>query len=203
MRDLFADFDLVGMRLNSLQHLAFSLQHLARRQPQRPQRSTKGKPKLGTQRTLDHGEGARIKEDDNLGVAMTISINTQQGSGRWNEYYRRRNWARLAVLGLAGALGLLPFIPVATTDAPSKLPPSAGLAVVIAVITLAVVGVAAPVLRWMEWLCPRCHSKFAESKYWSASIFMLVPLIWRLVYSSRCGHCGLHCGAESDSEITR
>jgi uncharacterized membrane protein len=132
---------------------------------------------------------------------MPIFVNAQEDSGRWDEYYRLRNWARLALASLSVGLYLLAYVPVPATEKLNKLSPAGVMTVVVLLIGVTAIIVAAPVLRWMEWRCPRCRSKFAQSRYFSGSIFLLVSLLWRLVYPSRCGHCGLRCGAPTDYEI--
>src|SRR5882724_10038390 len=79
----------------------------------------------------------------------------------WREYYALRNRARLSLLVIPICLYLLLVKPPAMLlDRLNNLPESLKLIVVLVSIGLATIVFAAPVLKWVEWRCPRCGEKF-------------------------------------------
>src|SRR5271154_671011 len=83
----------------------------------------------------------------------------------WKEYYALRNRARLGLLTTTICLYLFVVKPPSTLlDRLNNLPDALKLTVVLAGIGLVTIVVAAPVLKWAEWRCPRCGNKFAHPK---------------------------------------
>jgi hypothetical protein len=114
----------------------------------------------------------------------------------WAEYYRLRRSARLSVLALPIALYLLVEGPIAAwlTRTLGALSPRFQSAIIFSIICLATVLVAMPVLKWVEWRCPRCREKFAQPAV-DFGLFTLIPVCWRLVFDSHCARCNLQCGS--------
>src|SRR5271154_3676977 len=115
----------------------------------------------------------------------------------WKEYYALRNRARLGLLTTTICLYLFVVKPPSTLlDRLNNLPDALKLTVVLAGIGLVTIVVAAPVLKWAEWRCPRCGNKFAHPKTEFGGLFVLLYTAWRLVSGWRCATCGFSCGTD-------
>jgi hypothetical protein len=120
-------------------------------------------------------------------------VAVREPSEIWDEYYRRRNWARLDLIAAPLGLYLLLQTPKPILNWFNALPDPAMMTLLFAVIGLMTICFAIPLLRWVEWQCPRCGEKFAEPKF-SVGILTIVLLVWPLVVDSACNHCELRCG---------
>jgi hypothetical protein len=117
----------------------------------------------------------------------------------WRDYYARRNWARLTLLVLPIGLYVL-FVqpPLLLLDKLNALPLAPQLILVFGIIGVTTIPFAVPILRWVEWRCPRCGEKFVQPKVqWLFGFLSLaVYIAWRLVFKWRCATCKLPCGAD-------
>jgi hypothetical protein len=50
-----------------------------------------------------------------------------------------------------------------------------------------------PILRWIDWRCPRCGDKFALPKA-HTGVAVVALMLRKLIADSRCSSCGLECG---------
>ena len=122
-----------------------------------------------------------------------LKINLKGNSdSAWAEYYRLRNRARISVISLPVALILLVLDPASlmtrVRDFLSGLSPSFQIGVVFGLIGCATILIAAPLLKWSEWRCPRCAHRFALPP--PLGQFTIVPLLARLVVDWGCASCG-------------
>src|SRR5271156_1914512 len=99
----------------------------------------------------------------------------------WDEYYRRRNWARLDLIAVPLGLFLLLQTPEPILNWFNALPDPTMIILLFAVIGLMTICFAIPLLRWVEWRCPRCGGKFAEPR-------------------SSMGNCEANCHQTNDSK---
>jgi hypothetical protein len=128
-------------------------------------------------------------------MVVTSTTKTQDGTQQiWGEYYRLRNWARLSVIAIPVTLYIVLSTRVPLSLKLSTLSFPIQVTALFSAIGLATVAFAAPVLRWAEWPCPRCGWKFAQPKIYLGKL-VLIFVLWRLVFDSRCSDCKLPCGA--------
>jgi predicted RNA-binding Zn-ribbon protein involved in translation (DUF1610 family) len=132
--------------------------------------------------------------------ATTSSWRMGDPSQVWAEYYRLRNWARLSLVGFPVALYLVVQTPEPLLLRLNALPETSLIAVIFVFLGAGAVVFSIPLLRWIEWRCPRCGEKFAAPRA-NFGLFTLVFVLWGLAFGSRCGGCKLECGA-SEIRVT-
>jgi len=118
----------------------------------------------------------------------------------WEEYYHIRNRARLGLIVFVIAAWTVP-IPVAIIFRNRSM-------LVEMVAFFVAMGFAAtitlpPVFRWANWKCPRCNEKFSEPERRSLTtpVWLLLPVLWRLVADSPCARCKLRSGESPDDVV--
>jgi hypothetical protein len=114
------------------------------------------------------------------------NLNGRVQESQWADYCRRRNGARLSLVVLVVFLGFLIVPPPQLTRELGRMPPIALLLAFFAAIVVFV----APVLRWVEWRCPQCGSKFAQGQTSWGWLLTLIPVLLRLFVDAHCRNCG-------------
>lgn len=112
----------------------------------------------------------------------------------WAEYYRLRNLARLSLLSIPVGLYLLLSVPETLKSRLNDLRFPAQITLIFGVIGIMAIVFSVPVLKWVEWRCPRCGEKFVQAKG-QFGYYALGRALWRLVFNSRCATCNLRSGA--------
>lgn len=131
----------------------------------------------GSLHRLESGEASRVNEDSKI----------------WEEYYQSRSRARLSLVAFVIAAWILPIALAILLRNRSTVVQIAAFFIAMVVAGVAILG---PVFTWAKWKCPRCKKKFSEPqrKFVLNAIWLLPPVLWRLVAGSRCASCKLRCG---------
>ena|SRR5579871_1470687 len=119
----------------------------------------------------------------------------------WDEYYRLRKRARLAVLAFPIVVLMLGIGPIADwlSLVLQDLGPTTQVIFLVFVIGLVSVLMAVPLLQWASWRCPRCGEKFVQPPG-RLGFSALVQVARKLTTDSVCASCQLPCG-ERTSQI--
>jgi hypothetical protein len=117
---------------------------------------------------------------------------------QWAEYYRLRKWARASAISFPPALFGLMLLSEPLLARMEGLPTHVTITIVMISIGAGTILFSAPLLKWIDWKCPRCGHKFAYPMA-HFGIWTLLTVFWRLAFDSRCSTCRLECGAH---EIT-
>jgi hypothetical protein len=132
-----------------------------------------------------------------------MTIPPSDSEQNWQEYYARRNWARLSVLAIPIGIYLLLVLPPREwVRKLNDLPLGLQSTVILGTIGLMGIAFAAPVLKWTEWRCPRCGEKFVQPKVQIGIYYLLFLIPWGLVFRRRCATCKLPCGSDPHQRYT-
>jgi len=116
----------------------------------------------------------------------------------WTEYYRLRRWARASALSFPAALFGFLALSEPLFARMEGLPTHVTITIVLISIGAVAILLTAPLLKWIDWKCPRCGHRFAYPMA-DFGIWTLLTVFWRLAFDSRCSTCRLECGTR---EIT-
>ena len=139
-----------------------------------------------------------------LSAMIPLKLTAEERQAIWADYCRRRNWARLGILLVLAILYLLLKITPYLSPRLQYINWVSVMAVILVPIGI-VVGLYLSIKRWTEWKCPQCGNRFALNQYFDRDFYgLLWPLffiVWRSIYSSRCGYCGKSAMLEQASRI--